>query len=178
MSPTKAKKDKPKKIPSERMRKAAKLMAENGGGLSKGVIMKKAGYSEEIQNNPAKITNSTTFRELLDQYLPEDALANKHKELLEASDTFSRDFPDDMPDEEIRDLCEPHQVKRIYRNQVNVKNPIPHAVAYCVAIDRKTAKEALDMGYKLRGSYAPTKTENRNLDLTGLLEEAMKRMSQ
>lgn len=138
--------------------------------------MKEAGYAETIQRTPAKITESPTFKALLDEMLPEDYLTKKHRELMDARDVYQREFPNDMTREEMEDLCEPHQIKRVYRDVVNVKNPIPHAVAYIVATDRKTVKETLDMAYKLRGSYAPTKMENRNLDLTILLEEAMKRM--
>jgi hypothetical protein len=61
-----------KKEPSLRMRKAAALIAENGG--NKYQAFKEAGYSEEIARNPKKITTGVTWNELVDSYLPDDMI--------------------------------------------------------------------------------------------------------
>lgn len=55
--------------PTIRHRRAAKLVAENGGdSKSIGEVMKKAGYSDEIMRNPQKVTNSEGFQMALAEY--------------------------------------------------------------------------------------------------------------
>lgn len=74
-----------KKAPSMRMRKAAKHLAENGSSL--GAAMRAAGYSETIARAPSKITQSKTWQELMDEFLPESLLAQKHNELLHSDNS-------------------------------------------------------------------------------------------
>lgn len=47
--------------------------------------MRKAGYSKHTSRQPAKITASKGFQELLDKYLPEQLLLEKGKEGLQAT---------------------------------------------------------------------------------------------
>ena len=68
-----------------RMRKAAKHLAENGSSL--GAAMRAAGYSETIARAPSKITQSKTWQELMDEFLPESLLAQKHNELLHSDNS-------------------------------------------------------------------------------------------
>ena len=71
------------KSPSIRQKKTLENLAGNGGKL--GPAMREAGYSEDYVNNPQKLAKTKTWEELLEQYLPDDKLARKIDEGLEAT---------------------------------------------------------------------------------------------
>lgn len=75
----------PVKAPSFRMKKLAVAMVAKGS-KSLAQEMKKVGYSENTARAPSKITRSQSWQALMDQYLPQDLIARKHSELLEAED--------------------------------------------------------------------------------------------
>lgn len=68
---------------TQRQKKAVKAMVENGGIISKAMVS--AGYSKATANTPQKLTESLGWKELMEQYLPDDLIAQKHRELLDAS---------------------------------------------------------------------------------------------
>lgn len=80
--------------------------------VSKGVIrplgkvLLEAGYSPYIARQPSRVIKSLGFQELLDDLLPDDALINTHKTLLEAKAIDHLVFPLAMSDEEITELIE------------------------------------------------------------------------
>jgi hypothetical protein len=55
-----------------KQKKAARLLVENGGNVSK--AMRDAGYTEATAKTPQKLTESVGFQELLEIYLPDDML--------------------------------------------------------------------------------------------------------
>lgn len=58
-----------------RQKKAVEKLVENGGSdhpRPMGEILKEAGYSDAIAKNPQKLTESKGFKDLVDQYLPDD----------------------------------------------------------------------------------------------------------
>ena len=121
-----------------------------------GYIMLQAGYSEESAKKPYRLKEAKGFRDLLEENGLDDAsLAKKHQELLNASRIDHMVFPTDeeaLPDDEIRELlasvnC---KVRRIVHGET-----ARHV--YFWASDNKARLTALDMGYKLKGSYAPEK---------------------
>jgi len=63
-----------------RQKKAFKEVAENGGNLGK--AMRKAGYAEVTSKSPVKLTDSLGWQELMEKYLPDNLLAEKHLKLL------------------------------------------------------------------------------------------------
>lgn len=71
-----------RKEPSLRARKTALIMLGNGGNAS--AAMREAGYSPGMVNNPHKLTKSKAFRELIEEYLPDDLLLRTHLEGLSA----------------------------------------------------------------------------------------------
>lgn len=78
---------KTQKSPSERQKKAVKILAEkmveNGGKISKGEILKEAGYSDAIAKNPAKIFESASMKKAIKSAgLDLKSLKMKHKQLL------------------------------------------------------------------------------------------------
>lgn len=55
---------------------------ENGGNVSK--AMREVGYSEAMAKNPQKVTKSKGYQNLLQKYLPDTHLVQKHRAFLDA----------------------------------------------------------------------------------------------
>ena len=72
---------------TDKQKKAFKEMVENGG--YKKDVMKNAGYSNAIVNNPKKVTESKGWDELLEEYLPDDLITKRHKWLINHKDTHA-----------------------------------------------------------------------------------------
>lgn len=166
--------------PPPKMVKAAKLMAENGSRpqpLPKAEIMKEAGYSTTIQRAPSKITDSPTFQELLEQYMPNDNLAQVHKRLLNTRKIEHMVFPLGPVDEDDENLSGSnpnaynaldgldHPVERTTLSDQEIKDML--AEVNCVvkrivhgqtarhvyywAHDAKAQSTALELAYKMKG---------------------------
>lgn len=86
------------------------------------VAMKEVGYSKSMANNPQYLTQSDGWKELVEKYIPDDLLAQKHRDLLQATD------------------------KDGYT-------------------DYGSVKAGIDMGYKLKGKYAPDRSVSVNIDI-------------
>lgn len=63
-----------------RQKLLAQKVIENNGNVSKS--MKQAGYAKTTSTNPQQVTRSKGWAELMEQYLPDSLLAEKHNELL------------------------------------------------------------------------------------------------
>lgn len=71
-----------------RQKKAmAKLLENHGTSVS--AAMRAAGYSPNTAKNPMELTKSKSWEELLNQYLPDDKLAQKIDEGLDANRVIS-----------------------------------------------------------------------------------------
>lgn len=70
-----------------RQKLLAKKLIENGGNVSKSMV--EVGYSKAYAKNPQKITNTKSWEELMEQYLPDEKLQQVHEEGLEATRTIS-----------------------------------------------------------------------------------------
>lgn len=108
-----------------KQKKVIKNLVENGGNLKKAI--KDAGYADGYAEGQ-QITGTKTWKELLDEFLPDEELQKKHKELLEAR-------------------------KAIIFKGIPMNLTVP---------DYDIQAKALDMGYKLKGSYAPEKHQTVN----------------
>lgn len=62
------------------MRRAAYIFAESHGKMSKRRAFKQAGYSQESADNPQRFTKSKTWKDLMNELLPEDQMLDKLKE--------------------------------------------------------------------------------------------------
>lgn len=67
---------------TEKQEKAAKLLVENGRSVSR--AMRAAGYSKKTATAPAKLTKSKAWPLLLEKYLPDSHLGEKHREFLDS----------------------------------------------------------------------------------------------
>ncbi len=170
-----------------KQKKAIDILVENRG-MPIGTAMIEAGYNAVSAKNPKNLTDSKAFKEILDEYLSEEELSKKHKELLNASrlehmvfppfrtrdedmedgedseENVGEDFGEQLTDQEIRDLLASTNctVRKIVHGDMQRH-------VYFWAADNKARKDAIDMGYKLRGAYAPDRSVNINasIDLTG-----------
>lgn len=95
--------------------------------------MRKVGYSAQTAKDPSKLTKSKGWKELMEEFLPDSLLAEKHKELLTVPikiKTKTRKMGDAIVEETIE------------------------------AVDAFAISKGLDMAYKLKGAYEPEKKEH------------------
>lgn len=123
--PTPSTKKKYKIKPKARIKKVFDKVIESGGIKPVSVAMVEVGYSPASATNPQKITESKSWQVLLDEYLPDEFLAEKHKELFDKEEVVVRN--------------------NVATGQVDV---IPTG-----QIDVQARKAALDMAYKIKGRY-------------------------
>lgn len=151
-----------KKAPVRATRKqkaAAKIILENPG-ISTGAAMRQAGYSEAMAKNPQELTESRAWPELMNEFLSERDLAKAHKQLMNSHRLDHMVFPLGLEEEEIREmLAEVNCTARRFMWSDTQTH------CWFWSPDNKARKDAIDMGYKLRGSYAPEKTLNVNVDV-------------
>lgn len=68
---------------TEKQKKAFEKSLENNGNVSS--AMREVGYSENYSKNPQDLKKSKGWKELLDEYIPDDLLQKKLKEGLDAT---------------------------------------------------------------------------------------------
>ena len=132
---------------SEKQKLAVQIYVGNRG-ITRSEAMRRAGYSENTIKNPKNLTASKTWQELMDEYLPDDKLAQKHTELLDATKIERADFPAGLPHAVIREMlieagCKPRNF------ETNPKTGVIYVWYW--APDRKAQASALDLAYKLKG---------------------------
>jgi len=120
-------------------------LVANGGNLGK-AIRDTGLYSEVVANDPGKITDSKTWQELVEQYLPDDILAEKHRELLSQVRIEYFMFPKGLDDEEIRGHLEANGLTCL-----NVRMSDKGKMAFYAIPDSQARSKAIEMGYKLKG---------------------------
>ncbi len=86
-----------------RQKKVAKILME-GNGTSVSQAMKEAGYPDTTASNPQQLTRSKGWKELMDQYLPDDLLLKVHEEGLQAKKPITDKgiITDEYPDYDAR----------------------------------------------------------------------------
>ncbi len=175
-----------------RQRAAIDILVENRGKSVSGA-MREAGYPEKTAKNPKNLTESKAWEEIIGDALSFEELAEEHKQLLNSTKIEHMVFPlgprgedDDnlsgaRPDKKPED---PNEEKRLKAErttltdkeiigmlaEVNCKvRRIVHGETarhvYYWAADNKARKDALDMAYKIRGTYAPEKSINLNVEV-------------
>lgn len=109
-------------------------------------------YAPSVAKKPGKVTETKSWKELMDKYLPESKLAEEHDNLLNQTRVEYFTFPKAMGDDDIRDHVESAGLKVITINFSDKGKLAFYSVA-----DAQAKKAALDMAYKLRGVYEDTK---------------------
>lgn len=155
----------------ERQKKSVLIRAEMLGTISETEIMKRAGYSvsyAETQQSDHKRTKS--FKALLEELMPDESILRSHMGLMNSRRLDHMTFPLKIEDDEIQELLA--SVNCILRKVVHSEQA-KHA--YFWSPDNRARKDAIDMLYKLKGSYSPEKFEDvsKFKDMTD--EELIKR---
>lgn len=129
-----------------KQKKAIKAITENHGNLYQGMI--KAGYTHNTAKKPSNLTESKAWDELMDEYLSDEDLSEKHQQLLNATGIAHQVYPLNVTDKQITDLLKEAncQVKRFMHSEFQTH-------VWYFAPDNRARKDALDMAYKLKGRY-------------------------
>jgi hypothetical protein len=138
--------------------------------INMGDILEQAGYSPTMANTPKQVTESRGFKQLMEEYYPQDKRIEKHKQLLETVTIDHRTFPVAMTDEEMIALVESVpgcKVKKIMHGeqQNHVWFFIPDGALQLAALDKL---------YKITGDYSAEKVDVNNSDI----DEALKRLEE
>ena len=177
---------------SVKAKKAFDIMVENGGVVSTAMVQ--AGYSPATAKTPQKLTESKGWQQLMAEYLPDEDVAERHRELMNSTKLDHMVFPlgpkgeDDenfsgarpnqenknedfiertsLTDEEIKEMladigC---KVRRVVHGET-----ARHV--YFWTADNKARKDAIDMAYKLKGTYAPEKSIVANIQVNEIKRE-------
>jgi len=172
--------EKPNRKPSIKQQRAIDNVVVNGGNLYKAMI--DAGYSPATAHTPQKLTESRAWKQIVDEFLPDESLGQAHRQLLGATtldhmvfplgpkgeddDNFSGSTPDKdtTPDQIKKDrtkLTDGEIIDLLADTGCTVRKIVHGETArhvYFWSIDNNARKNALDMAYKLKGSYAPEKS--------------------
>lgn len=112
----------------------------NGGKISVSKAIRDAGLSAALSRNSHKVTNSKGWKELMDEFLPDSLLAERHQELLNK-----------------RELVKTYNKEDGSTTVEETQYP-----------DTQAVKAGLDMAYKLKGSYEAEKHDVNLLSLKDL----------
>jgi hypothetical protein len=99
----------------------------------------------------------------MEQYLPDDILAEKHRELLEAKEFAYFVFPKKMKDEDII-----ARVEEAGQKVVVIRDSQMGKMAFYAVDNTRAKKDAIDLAYKIKGKNAPEKFEVENTGLQSL----------
>ena len=113
-------KDSPRRI---RAKKVLDKIIETEGKISMNKAMIEAGYSKSTAHNPQYLVKSQVWKDLLEEFLPDDLLLRKHKELLNKLD--DKGEADTNATARALDLA--YKIKNKYQQTTNlqINNVIP-----------------------------------------------------
>ena len=139
-------------------RKIVESLGKQKGQKSLSKAMKDAGYSKSYSHNPQQLEATKSFQELLSQYLPDSLLVESHQRLFKASRLTEYEFDAGVSLKEIKKIVNVEWNCRLVKVvEKTWKDKIGSRIAYFFIPDNRAVKDALDMGYKLKGSYAAQK---------------------
>lgn len=148
-----------------RQKKVAKILLENSGKpVSRAML--EAGYSPAMAKNPHVLTESKAWQQLMAEYLPDHEIAEKHKQLLNQTRTEYFVFPKTMSDEEVLE-----KVTAAGLELIVIQNGEKGRYAFYSTPDAIAISKAIDMAYKLKGSYAPEKSIVANIQVSDAKRE-------
>lgn len=151
-------------------KKMVEVLKKKGGKIILGEVLKEVGYSDAVAKTPQKVTETKGFQEIMAEAgLTDKELTQKHYELLSAHKIDYMAFPGSLSDQEVKGLliavgCTAKKIKRDER--------IVHVWFW--SPDNRARKDALDMAYKIKGTYAPEKRANLNVNLNTEVKEQKK----
>ena len=128
-------------------RKVLDKLVENGGNMSK-AIRDTGLYSPSQELHPEKIIDSKTWKEVVEDAMPDSFLLGKHKELFEQKEVNYFVFPKTMSDEEIV-----AHVKASGIDVITVRGSDKGKLAFYSLPNANAMKSALEMAYRAKGVY-------------------------
>ncbi len=149
--------------PKEKTKMVFQKVVNNGKNMTDAM---KGLYSKNYVSTKLKKTKGWQY--LLDHFLPDEILTEKHRELLEATGVDHMVFPLGITDEELVEFMQEAncKIKRIMHSETQTH-------IWFFAPDNTARKNALDLAYKLKGHYAPEKQEHSgSVDLISVLKKA------
>lgn len=145
---------------SQKQQMAIQIYMENRG-ISIGEAMRRAGYTESSAKNPKNLTNSASWQQMMDTYLPDIELMAKHNDLLKAKKLEKAEFPKYVTQEMIREiLLEAGCTPRNYESNPMTDN----IMVWYWAPDHRAQASALDLAYKLKGKLTNKVEHSGNVD--------------
>ena len=110
-----------------KQRKAAQILVEGGGDISVAQALMKAGYSSWSARKAGRITTTKQWKDLIEEFMPDEGLADKHRQLL-------------------------NQKKQISARITNANAGID-TMDFIEVDDAAVQVKALEMAYKLKGRF-------------------------
>lgn len=135
-------------------------LVENGGNLAQ-AIRDTGLYSENQALHPEKITESKTWKEVMDEYLSDEIVAAKHNELMQAGEIRKLEFKTEESDEYIEHFISQlpgYKLLRITDRTVSTRRgrqTVVGRIAEVFAPDVVAQDKALDKAFKIKKRYAP-----------------------
>lgn len=126
--------------------------------------IKAAGFSDEMADNPRKVTDSKWFKKAVTDYEDEVNIVKEEKHAVRLDHYV---FPLDMTDDEIVELIEGIPGCKMRK----IKHGDQQTRAYFWTPDHKSRQNMLDKLWKLRGDYSADKHEFVD-PLEGISDEA------
>lgn len=139
--------------PKPRIKKVFDKVVEKGIAVSKAMV--EEGYSVETAKAPTKLTKTKSWLQLLEKHLPDDLLAQKHKELLNQKELAYFVFSRDKKDDEIESHMEANGLDLIVIRQTDKGKMAFYSIDNAVA-----TKNALEMAYRLKNKFPKELPEN------------------
>lgn len=164
-------------------KKQQKVLENIASDKSKKEILKEAGYSKAVQNNPAKVFSSKTIvNALASSGITDEYLAKKQKKHLEAKKIGYRDFFEFWEKnkdswKEIQDILDEdiEGATLLSLEEREAKGGISYLTAKFSMPDYHIQDKALDKVYKITSAYAPEKIEHTgNFSLKDLFSSEKK----
>lgn len=137
-----------------RKKRYSNIVKKVVGGETFQRALEEENYSKVVAKSPSLITTNKTFKELLDDILPEDFVMDQHRRLYHEHRNIKQLRLDTIDDTIINKVCEG------YENVQVVKNEEEGTTTLIInEVDKEARKNAIEMAYKLRGSFSPIKLE-------------------
>lgn len=146
----------------QKQKNVIKTIADIKAGFAKprsmASILRENNFPEHLVRHPKRLAKMKGFDDLLNKYMPPKNVLLAHKKLLKTNTIESLPMDSSLSNSEIIHLIEHNTASRVlhisrFEGDGEVK-------VYYTVPDGTTQRGALDMAYKLHGSYAPEKQEH------------------
>lgn len=148
-----------------------KMVANGGKTRSLAQSMREAGYSESYARNPQKIKRTQAWKEYLQEFIPDESIANTHRGLIEAKKLNRLDLPASLNDKDIKDLMVSidKEIVNIVRNKKGVQVIFSEP-------DFSIRIRAVDLAYKVKGLYVDKSNDESHNEYAHLSDSELQRL--